>query len=174
MFVCDIHCFHPSTMIKSSTEFEIQNLKEELATSQRKLDKYAHLSAIRLHISRIELIILSFTVVTLYDELDHLRNNICHSCKKKLVPESTNVSVTPGLSYNNGSTSTHHSRPSTDNPLYRSPSNSPVVPHNKTTSEPLPPVPCEPEVALTPDPSHLTSDSDKEPIIPAQPEAEPT
>ena len=84
---------------------------------------------------------------------------------------STNISESGPLHSHGSTSSTTSALPSADNPpLY----NYSAVPHNKTTSKPLPPVPCEPEVALTPDPSHLTSDSDEESIISAQPEAEPT
>ena len=78
---------------------EMQLLKEDLAISQKKVNGYTHLSR-----SRIELI-LSFTVATLSDDFDHIRNNICHSCKNKLVSTNGLVS-TPGPSYSHGSTST--------------------------------------------------------------------
>ena len=56
--------------------------------------------------------------------------------------------------------------------MYRSSSNSPTVPHNKTTSKPLPPIPCEPEAAQT-DPSHSTPALDEESMVPSEPEDEP-
>ena len=69
-------------------ESEIQNLEEEL---QKKIDRNAQLST-TFQISRIEIeLIVSFTVATLFDEVDILRNHVCHSCKQKLLVVLTNV-----------------------------------------------------------------------------------
>ena len=165
---------------KSFMEIEIQNLKEELAASQKKVAQYTRLSTARRLICQIELMILSFTVTTLSDELDTLRNNICDSCKKKLVSPSVSVS-TPAISGSPSSlTSTastvlpspghrafqgrRRSRPSADNPLRRGPSNSSAVPQGNYE---LLPVPCEPGVAHTPGPSSskLSPGSREETII---------
>ena len=66
-----------------------------------------------------------------------------------------------------------HLRSSVNKPVYRSQSNSPTVPHNKSTSQPLPPIPCEPEAAQT-DPSHSTPALDEESMVPSEPEDDPT
>ena len=39
-------------------------------------------------------------------------------------------------------------------------------------SKPLPPIPCEPEAALTPDPSHSTPTPYEESMVPSEPKAE--
>ena len=131
----------------------------------------------------------SFTVATLSDELDTLRNKICHSCKRKLL--STSVSVpTPaisGPSKNPGSTTTSvlpslwrrafkgHQRSSPSNNTPRKDlSESPASPRNdNTTSESPVPAPCDLEVADTPSPSKSTPGSDEEAIILSEPKAGP-
>ena len=174
-------------------EIKIQNLEEELAISQKKVNQYAHLSAARRHqICRIELIIpVSFTVTTLSEELDTLRNNICNSCKKKLVSTSVSLPthaisgpsnsakkkpVSTGVTLPTNSASALPSlwrrvfqgrHPSTDNPLPRGPSNSPVLPlNNKTSSKSLPSTPCEPS------PSKSTPSPDEGATVSSEPKAE--
>ena len=169
---------------KSSLEIEIQNRNEELAASQKKVHRYADLSATRLQIFRIELI--SFTVATLTDELDTLRNNICNSCKKNLVSVSPSASApTPALPGPSNSASALPSiwrrafrgrqrpRPSAENPLPRGPSNLPVLPLNYRTSKLLPLVPSEPEFAHTPGPSKSIPIPDEEAIVSSERKAEP-
>ena len=169
---------------QSASYVEIQKLKEELAISQKKADRYAHLSASRLQIFRIELIVLfmNFTVASLSEELDTLRNNICNSCKKKLVSPNLSVSVhTPALSGPSNSASAlpslwrrvfqgrHHS---TRNALPRgSPSSLALPLNNRTSSKSLPPVPRHPKSFHTPGPSKLIPSSDQE-AISSEPKAE--
>ena len=129
--------------------------------------------------------ILSFTVRTLSNELDTLRNNICNSCRKKLVSTS-NVSV-PTLALSGPSKSAsalpslwhrafqgrQGSRPSTDNPLHRGPSSSPAVSlNNSTSSKLLAPVPSEPEFAHTPRPSKSIPSSNEKAIVSSEAKAE--
>ena len=122
---------------------------------------------------------------TLSNELDTLRNNICSSCKTKLV-STTNASVpTIALSGPSKSASAlpslrhrafqgrQRSRTSTDNPLQRGPSSSPAVsPNNRTSSKSLAPVPSEPEYAHTPGPSKSIPSSDEKAMVSSEPKSE--
>ena len=170
---------------QSPSYVEIQKLKEELAISQKKADRYAHLSASRLQIFRIELIVLfmNFTVASLSEELATLRNNICNSCKKKLASPGLTVSVhTPALPGPSNTASAlpslwrrmfqgrHHS---TRNVLPRgSPSSLALPLNNRTSSKSLRPVPSEPEFAHAPGPSESTPSPDEKAMVSSEPKAE--
>ena len=66
------------------------------------------------------------------------------------------------------------SRPSTDNPLHRGPSNSPAIsPNNRTSSKSLAPVPSEPEFAHSPGPSKSIPSANRKAMVSSEPKAEP-
>ena len=129
--------------------------------------------------------ILSFTVRTLSNELDTLRNEICNFCKKKLLSPSVSVptitlsgpsksaSTPPSSLRHHAIQGRHGSRSSTDSPLQRHPSSSLAVsPNNRTLSKSLAPVPSEPEFAYTPGPSKSTPSSDEKAIVSSETKAE--
>ena len=108
-----------------------------------------------------------FTVATLSEELVNLRNNICHSCKKKTASSNASVPTITISAPSPGSTSTTASlplwrrvfqgrRPSTDNPRSRVQPNLLALPQNTTS-------PSEPEAKrsqTTPTPTHPGPDED--------------
>ena len=49
---------------QSSSHFEIQNLRDALAASQKRADKYAHLSAMQCQVCGIELTTIVYSRIT--------------------------------------------------------------------------------------------------------------
>ena len=147
---------------------EIQNLKDELATSERKAERYIRLSAICYLICCIELTL--FAVKTLSNEL---RNNKCHSCRKKLPSRNASVPAAASDCQDFTSTASSASPPlwrrvfhgrqrsgsTTDNAITIGPSHSLESAQHKNTTTPLP-VLSEPEVAHTLSSSHPAPDKD--------------
>jgi hypothetical protein len=74
----------------------MEALKEELASANRKVDRYVHLGIyFNIHGTSAVDIEPYRTVASLYEELDTLRRSICYQCKKKFVP-SAPASLDPG------------------------------------------------------------------------------
>ena len=124
---------------------DIQNFKE----LQKRIDQSAQLST-TLQLCRIELTLLSFTVATLADELDSLRNNVY---KQEPASQRLHIQVLHTVLvlltfrlvplvleslWRRVFQCRQPFRPSIVNPLHRGQSNSPAVPQNdNVTSESL-------------------------------------
>ena len=125
-------------------KLEIEYLKRALGASQKKVDRYAHISTISPFFFQIisELV----AVASLSDELDSLRSNICQSCKRNFVPSTESHSA---ISPNPTS---HPSPPptATDIPLPVVPASSPPM----TDPAPVIPTPSNPPPrAIDPEPT---------------------
>ena len=79
-------------------QIEIQKLKEELDASQKKANRYSELGAYGCCPFHCESGSLMSAVTTLYDELDKLRRNICHDCKKRLAVHGNVSGPAPAIS----------------------------------------------------------------------------
>ena len=92
-------------------QIEIQNLKDALDTSQKKAERYSQLGAFDHHrlANRTDWSVVS----KLYDELEKLRRNICHDCKKKFVLGTVSLE-NPAPSLDNASAATSSAVPPID------------------------------------------------------------
>ena len=71
----------------SPSEIQVQVLRGELDTANKKVDRYVHLGSSVQGTCRLDVLHWALlTVASLSEELDNLRRGICHNCKKKFVP----------------------------------------------------------------------------------------